>query len=203
MNVDVLYLGYLHFIWYPIQISLIILENRQLTQRVPCTSSIFPAGFVSLILFMFDFSILLFFFLIYFYLLSLLLLWFFVFGLSCLRTPSETRVTCADQCLQSHRSADCLTLRMTHFAGKSRGKRKHCTWSNNVRKKISIYSSKIPQDGYTATCHYLIEYIWPKPEGRSGKKAKWGKDCKTYASRTYVRDEFAQFISIFASHWLF
>lgn len=64
MNVDVLYLGYLHFIWYPIQISLIVLENRQLTQRVPCTSSIFPAGFVSLILFMFDFSILLF---IYFF----------------------------------------------------------------------------------------------------------------------------------------
>ena len=71
------------------QISLIVPENRQLTQRVSCTSSIFPAFFVSLIFFYVLFFHSFIFYLIYFYLLSLLLLLFFVFGLSCLRTPSE------------------------------------------------------------------------------------------------------------------
>ena len=57
---------------------------------------------------------------------------------------------------------------------------KNCTWSNSqVRKKTKINRQIIGQDGYTATCHHPIEYVWPKLERRSRKEAKRG-ECSSY-----------------------
>ena len=57
---------------------------------------------------------------------------------------------------------------------------KNCTWSNSqVREKTKINRKIIGQDGYTATCHHPIEYVWPKLERRSRKEAKRG-ECSSY-----------------------